>query len=343
VPIGYHTVAAILSTTEATSNPSAPANAPACFSGVSPYPGVDLPGELTRHGVNGRQGDPGAILTEARAEVSSPRLAPPCSRDLMPLQNKSEGQSTCENRAQRRAMVAIRTILNRETGEVVDVDPRISRIRHLRRRIGAWAQTVSMLNVQGRLVMIGLTYADGSSWRSDDISDYMNRLSHYLGSDLLAYSWVAELQGEGNDGAIHYHVLCMVKRGTDVPKPDESGMWIHGSSSRKSAWSAWYLMTYAKKPQQKGLGEFAYPPGARITGASWRHIRLIAEELGSAAVRAAHVVAKISTLPRWLLTIISGDTEAVLTASRHVGGGYSVGDTLYKSPWSLMSLSYVQA
>lgn len=280
----------------------------------------------------------GAPVTEAGA--GGHRAAVPGSRDLMPLSNKSETQWGSGNRRERRAMVEIRRILNRESGEIVDVDPRISRIKHLRRRVGAWAQTVSMLNVQGRLVMIGLTYADGSAWRSDDISDYMNRLSHYLGSDLLAYSWVAELQGEGNQGAIHYHVLCMVKRGTDVPKPDSCGMWIHGSSSRKSAWSAWYLMEYAKKPGQKGLGEFSYPPGARILGASWRHIRLIAQELGEAAVLGARLIAKISTLPRWLLTVISADTASVLIAARAPGGGYCVGETIYKSPWQLIAISY---
>ena len=187
--------------------------------------------------------------------------------------------------------------------------------------------------------MLGLTYEDGATWRPDDISSYMNELSHYLGDDLLAYAWVAELQERG---AIHYHVLAMVKRGTDVPQPDTSGMWTHGSSSRKSAWSAWYLMTYAKKPDQKGLGSESYPHGARIMGASWRHIRLIAREVGAVAVEAARVVAKMSTLPRWLLSIISGDIQAVLAAVRHVGGGYSVGETVYKSPWSLMSLTYVQ-
>jgi hypothetical protein len=282
----------------------------------------------------------GALPSGNEAEAPDPARIARSPRDLMPLSNKSEGQSTCENRAQRRAMIVIRRILNRETGEVVDVDPRISRARHLRRRVGAWAQTVSMLNVQGRLVMIGLTYADGFSWRSDDISDYMNRLSHYLGSDLLAYCWVAELQGEGNQGAIHYHVLCMVKRGTDVPKPDSSGMWTHGSSSRKSAWSAWYLMEYAKKPDQKGLGEFAYPPSARILGASWRHIRLIAQELGEAAVLGARLLAKISTLPKWLLSVISADTSSVLIARRAPGGGYCVGETVYKSPWQLIAISY---
>ena len=264
-----------------------------------------------------------AILGVARAEASSPG---PGTRDLTSLANKSEGQSQSGNRRTRRTL---RTLLNRTTGELIEVDPRISRIRHMRRRVQAWARTCQMLNVQGRLAMIGLTYEDGGLWNPGDIAEYMNKLSHELAGRLQAYCWVAELQDRG---AIHYHVLVVVDRGTNIPEPDSSGMWSHGSSNRGTAASCWYIVKYA----QKGLdSENEYPGGARVFGASWRHLRQVAEQCGAAALSWARYIVRLSVLPRWVVIACNSSIEATMQVRRHLGGGWLLGNAVITSPWEV--------
>ena len=199
----------------------------------------------------------------------------------------------------------------------------------MRRRVHAWAETCSMMKTRGRLAMVTLTYADPATWRADDISEYMNKLGHLLGGLLLAYCWVAELQERG---AIHYHVLVVVARGTDIPAPDSSGMWTHGTSNRATAASAWYVCKYAQKGCSEGV---EYPRGARVCGASWRHIQQVAVECGRVLHTWARYVVRLSMLPRWVVALCASDIQAVLSARRHEGGGWCVGETVYKSPWTV--------
>jgi hypothetical protein len=273
-----------------------------------------------------------ANLSEAGAVERSPGV---CTRDLTSYTNKSESESTTDNRSMRRRLIQLRRLVNRQTGEVVDVDPRVSRVRHMRRRVHAWANTCQMLDVQGRLVMVSLTYADGASWSPDDIAEYMNKVSHLLGASLLTYCWVSELQTRG---AIHYHVLMLVRRGTDVPLPDKSGMWSHGSSNRGSAKSAWYILKYASKGDTG-----SYPQGARILGASWRHLREVAMTLGESAILVARRLVRLTMLPRWLIQALGADEKAIATVRRREGGGWCVGNAVYKSPWSVLRVGYVEA
>ena len=220
----------------------------------------------------------------------------------------------------------LRRLINRETGEVVDVDPRVSRVRHMRRRLHAWAQTMQMLDVTGRLVMITLTY-ELDNWEALDVARYIDTLSKSLGSALLSLCWVAELQERG---VIHYHILLMVKRGTDVPAPDTSLMWLKGSSNRSSARSAWYIMKYTSK----GCSEGDYPRGARIFGVSWRHLRLVASEMDTRLVAVSQRLCRESLLPMWVLRLC-GTVEEIMTARRHKGGGWDVGNAVYRSPWAI--------
>jgi hypothetical protein len=250
-----------------------------------------------------------------------------CTRGLSSYTNKSGEWSATDNRATRRVLVKLRRLINRETGEVVDVDPRVSRVRHMRRRIHAWAETVQLLDVSGRLVMDTLTYRPDEQWQPDHISKFMQETVDCLQDKLLAYCWVAELQERG---AVHYHVLLMVKRGTDVPMPDKSLMWSHGSSNRGSARSAYYLMKYTQKGCQGG----EFPRGARVLGASWRHLRLVAGELSVRLSEVAQRLVRESLLPMWVLKLCESSLE-VMTARRHRGGGWVVGDAVYRSPWAI--------
>lgn len=137
------------------------------------------------------------------------------------------------------------------------------RYSRMRQSIVAWANLMNSTYHADtyRRVMITLTYKGVNDWRPNDITDYVKCLRARLGSNLLTYAWVAELQKRG---AIHYHMVVIVKRGTNIPRPDKSGMWKHGSTSRDTAKSVFYLVTYLGKEYQKNFSEF--PHGARCFG-----------------------------------------------------------------------------
>ncbi len=139
------------------------------------------------------------------------------------------------------------------------------RIMTVRRKVFAWAKALSsyleMCGKTHRLVMIRLSFQYGEDWRPLAISEYLQKMKKILRKKLLAYAWVAELQQRG---VIHYHVVLLVSRGANIPKPDESGMWNFGSSRIETARTPFYLCEYVKKKYQK-MGEF--PKGARICSA----------------------------------------------------------------------------
>lgn len=204
----------------------------------------------------------------------------------------------------------------------VEVDPRLPRLRHCKDRLIAWAATVARLSCPYRLVMLTLTYRDGGDWTGDDIRVVMKSYKGVLRDGLITYAWVAELQGRGD---IHYHVMLAVRLGTDVPRPDESGLWTHGSSRRETWHNLTYLMEYAGKLEQKGLGEWAYPLGCRVVGLSWAHILSVGW--------AGEVLRKESMLPGWVRGLC-GPGE-VMGAER-VAGGWLVGSRLHPSRYSVV-------
>jgi len=245
------------------------------------------------------------------------------------------------SRPVRRMMVRLFRMVNRDTGQVLDVDPALKRVRHLGDRLRAWCDTASMVLGDYRLVMVTLTYDTLHEWAAGDIADYINKLSHFLGSDMLTYCWVDELQTAHRDGVPHYHVMLMVKRGVDVPAPDTSGMWVKGLSNRETKHSVYYLMEYAKKSDQKGLGEYHYPPGCRIFAASWRHLVAIALQQGEQVREYAAYLIRLTMLPRWVKDVCKSTTD-LLSIRRRTGGGWVLGDHVYKSPWMLQGVVYGQ-
>lgn len=141
------------------------------------------------------------------------------------------------------------------------------RMLTLRRRIAAWAEV--MLDYRKshdtRMVMIMLTYRRVGDYRPGHINAYMKSLKQSLGKNLIAFAWVAELQQRG---AMHYHLVLIVERGTRIPMPDKSGMWSHGWSGTRTARTPYYLLKYCGKEYQKDLSR--YPRGARLYAASVR-------------------------------------------------------------------------
>lgn len=142
-----------------------------------------------------------------------------------------------------------------------------ARVRHCQQRVMGWAGALPRDNrrlrrgarkvaIGPRLVMLTLTYADAETWKPNDIRNFMLSLRKVLGEALLAYAWVLEMQKRG---APHYHVLLYVKRGTNIPKPDEE-LWKHGLSRIETAKSAFYIAKYTGKEYQK----HDLPPNARM-------------------------------------------------------------------------------
>jgi hypothetical protein len=137
-----------------------------------------------------------------------------------------------------------------------------ARYHRMRQSIMNFAMIAKMRYFDGyRMVMLDLTYRRIGDWLPNDIDRFVKRLKQRLGENLMCYAWVAELQDRG---AIHYHMIVIVKRGTNIPKLDKSGLWPHGCTRRATAETPYYMVTYVGKEYQKNFSEFQ--KGARCFG-----------------------------------------------------------------------------
>lgn len=137
----------------------------------------------------------------------------------------------------------------------------------MRHRLTAWVHAITKYRADHvtRMVMILLTYRRVKDYRAGHIRDYLKDLKRRLGSNLLSFAWVAELQGRG---AVHYHLILLVNKGSRIPKPDESKMWKHGLSGIHTARQPFYLLKYTGKERQKDLSR--YPRSCRLYAVSVR-------------------------------------------------------------------------
>lgn len=225
------------------------------------------------------------------------------------------------------------TIFNHVTGVSFELDRQRSRVRRLQRRVAAWCDALkehfSFYWADFRLVMFTLTYTRAEDWRPNHIREFRIALRKAAGVGLVAYAWCAELQRRG---AVHYHFLALVKRGTNLPMPDKSGIWPYGSTRTETARSPYYILKYAGKEHQK-IGEF--PKGMRMF-AVWVCDELLARiDLGCRAVFA------LSVYPVWLrdlLGVLFNDSRVIVRARRLFGGGWCDDwGTAHFSPWSIVS------
>lgn len=222
-------------------------------------------------------------------------------------------------------------LYNKKTGVSLEVDAARSRIRRMQRRVFAWADAlkdyIENPGSEYRLVMITLTYERVKDWRPNDMRDFILDLRKVAGAGLLAYAWVAELQQRG---AVHYHLLVLARRGTNLPYPDRSGLWPFGMSKVENARTVFYICKYVGKEYQK-IGNF--PRGLRMFSV-W-----ISKHVALDAIR--RFTFKVSALPVWLADKIREHFDAnreALHARRVLGGGW-VDDRGRKhvSPWSEFS------
>lgn len=228
-------------------------------------------------------------------------------------------------------------VVNTQTGQSAWIDPKVARLARMRRRVKAWAEAIQFLHTSNtRLVMITLTYAEVDGWEANHIRDYCKAMVNRLGDGLLAWAWVAELQ---HRGAVHYHLYMLVRKGTKVPKPDESGLWPHGHSNIQTGRSVWYLVKYVGKEYQK---EGPFPKGMRIFSVAIR-----AKDVPMLAIS----IFKWSTLPKWMrenMEALKGWGLGVFP-KRAPGGGYLVTipgrrtvtgedqEVWYPNPWIVIS------
>lgn len=119
-----------------------------------------------------------------------------------------------------------------------------------------------------RMVHITLTYAKMDAWSIGDLSGYLNSLRGYLKEKLMGWFWVGGMQMDR--GALHYHVVIVVPRGTDVPMPDKQGHWKHGSSGVRTWNNVRYFMQYLEKKNEIE----SYPKGYRLYGVGFRDKKL---------------------------------------------------------------------
>jgi hypothetical protein len=153
---------------------------------------------------------------------------------------------------------------SRSSGKYVYVDQKRMRVKRLRRRVKAWSDVVQVDPRQYYMVLVTLTYVGVGDWRPNHVRDFIKRLKRLMGSRMIALAWVAELQERG---AMHYHVMCVLRRGSRIPKPDKSGLWLYGSTRVERARSIYYLLKYTSKGILESHLYSAgseYPKGARI-------------------------------------------------------------------------------
>ena len=137
----------------------------------------------------------------------------------------------------------------------------------MRHRIHDWAGVMELLkkDCETRMVMIMLTYEKVGDYRPGHINDYMKKLKQSVGKNLYVFAWVCEIQDRG---AVHNHLVMVVKKGSRIPMPDKSGMWAHGWSGIHTARTPYYLLKYTGKERQKDLSR--YPKSCRLYSVSYR-------------------------------------------------------------------------
>lgn len=213
------------------------------------------------------------------------------------------------------------SIKNKVTGEVIETDTHTIRISRMRKRVRAWAELMKGLDQSKvRAVMVTLTYRGVDDWRPNHIRDFMVKYRRAIKGDLHGYAWVAELQRRG---AVHYHIILVVSRGTQVPKPD--GYWSYGLTRIETARTVYYIAKYTGKEYQKGGEGIVYPVG----------LRMFAVWVSRGAVDPLRYFSfRISAFPSWLGAIVASVASAVVKLpARRPGGGWLFAGKVYRSPY----------
>jgi len=205
---------------------------------------------------------------------------------------------------------------NMQTGEIIEFTATEARIGRLRRRVKAWCDSLAgELSDQknNRLVMVTLTYKNVEDWRPNHIRDFLRAMRRGIKDNLVGYAWVAELQQRG---AVHYHVLLLVKRRTYIPMPDKVGWWSHGSTKIETARTRYYILKYVSKAKFQGeQGDWKdFPKGLRLFAV------FVAKH---ALTGIARWTFRLSAVPRWFANMLI-ECYHGCDYLRLAGGGWEV-------------------
>lgn len=218
-------------------------------------------------------------------------------------------------------------IINKNTGEIIEIDRKKIRMGRMKRRVWAWANFLQKESEGASLWMITLTYKGVHDWQPNHIRNFMQAFRKMFGKKLIGYAWVAELQERG---AVHYHVMVYLKGVKSLPHFDDLGLWSHGMTRVDRARTPFYIITYSGKSAQK-------------TGRFPKGLRMFAVWLSPAAV-AEHILYQFSLTakPQWVKDIIlqfDSLYSSRIRPKRVQGGGWDIADMLFRSPY-LFSLGF---
>ena len=210
-------------------------------------------------------------------------------------------------------------------GEVVYLDDGVRRIKRLRKRVSRFGRSVAepmIRDGRGQMLMVTLTYKPGEIPQPGDRKEFMRKVRRKMGTALLAYTNVAELQKRG---VVHYHYLLVIRCGAWLPTPDKAGLWTHGSTNvKRNLQSAGYLLKYVSKAE---AGEFALPRGTRAYDV---RVRECAEISPSQLMDF-----RLSGIPFWLEELTrEWCMETGHFPERKLGGIWRLSGEEYSSPWT---------
>lgn len=217
--------------------------------------------------------------------------------------------------------------LDGRTGEINEVNSLQIRLGRLKKRLSFftnWREEVSLMVSEVDNIMVTLTYKGVDDWRPKQVTEFIRKVKRHLGAALLGYFWVAEMQERG---AVHYHVIFVVRKGTRLPKPDEEGYWTYGMTRIERVQHVYaYLSKYLQKDEQKA----SYPKGIRIFGFSifvlqdwvrrWRLPKWLQDKLNVSIWKAQDDAERIKLIQ--------------LRKFKKVKGGYQADDIFFSSPYS---------
>lgn len=213
------------------------------------------------------------------------------------------------------------SLINKETGEIIELDKKKMRLGRMKRRVWAWANFLQKETKGSSLWMITLTYAGVDDWRPNHIREFMQAFRKLYKKKLIGYAWVAELQERG---AVHYHVMVYLKGVKSLPHFDDLGLWSYGMTRVDRARSPFYIITYSGKANQK-VGKF--PKGLRMF-AVWLSPFAVAE----------HILYQfgLTAKPAWVREIIlqfDNFYTARVRPRRVTGGGWDIAEMTFTSPF----------
>lgn len=115
------------------------------------------------------------------------------------------------------------------------------------------------------VALITGTYAQDGAWSPKHITKLIKNIRDWLARRNVPYLgvWCAETTKRGRP---HYHIAIWLPQGTKLPKPDQSGWWIHGMTRIERVRCQQATAAYLAKYMSKGTSESPLPKGMRMFG-----------------------------------------------------------------------------